>query len=82
MARKKEKRVATTNLTVRVDEEVRKEFDKFCANVGLTATTAVNMFIRTVVRMRTVPFIVTDTDDKHIVTKFENVEAQSQERGI
>lgn len=51
---------ATTNLTVRVDEDVRKEFDSFCENVGLNATSAVNMFIKTVVRTRTLPFIVTD----------------------
>ena len=55
---------STTNLTVRVDEETRKEFDRFCENVGLNATSAVNMFIRTVVRTRTLPFIITDNVDE------------------
>ena len=52
--------IATANLTVRVDEGTKKEFDSFCENVGLNATSAVNMFIKTVVRTRTLPFIVTD----------------------
>ncbi|MCL1997389.1 MAG: type II toxin-antitoxin system RelB/DinJ family antitoxin [Turicibacter sp.] len=66
---KRKVRAVTTNLTVRVDEQVRKEFDGFCDNVGLTATTAVNMFIRTVLRTRAVPFIVTDADDKAAITE-------------
>ena len=56
--------MATTNLTVRVDEDVRKEFDSFCENVGLNATSAVNMFIKAVLRTRTLPFVVTDIVDE------------------
>ena len=56
--------MATTNLTVRVDEDVRKEFDNFCENVGINATSAINMFIKTVIRTRTLPFIVTDNADR------------------
>jgi len=52
--------MATSNLTVRVDESTKRDFDTFCENVGLNATSAVNMFIKTVVRTRTLPFTVTD----------------------
>ena len=52
--------MATANLTISVDEGTKKEFDNFCENVGLSATSAVNMFIRTVVRTRALPFIITD----------------------
>jgi DNA-damage-inducible protein J len=54
--------ISTVNLTVRVDEVTKKEFDTFCENVGLNATSAVNMFIRAVVRTRALPFIVTDAN--------------------
>ena len=50
----------TVNLTIRVDEHTKKDFDGFCNNVGINATAAVNMFIKNVVRTRTLPFIVTD----------------------
>ena len=52
--------MATVNLTVRVDEQTKKEFDGFCNNVGINATAAVNMFIKNVVRTHALPFIVTD----------------------
>ncbi len=56
--------LATVNLTVRVDEGVKKDFDIFCENVGLNATAAVNMFIKAVVRTRTLPFEVTDVNSR------------------
>ena len=55
--------ISTVNLTVRVDENTKREFDSFCENVGLNATSAVNMFIKTVVRTRTLPFTVTDINE-------------------
>jgi len=82
--------MATTNLTVRVDENTKKEFDFFCENVGINATSAVNMFIKTVIRTRTLPFVITDTtneeqSNKIIMTKMKNaiqsMRAQSEENG-
>ena len=55
--------MSTVNLTVRVEENTKKEFDAFCENVGLNATAAVNMFIKAVVRTRSMPFIITDLHD-------------------
>jgi DNA-damage-inducible protein J len=48
------------NVTVRVDEEVKREFDEFCNNVGINITTAFNMFIKATLRTRQLPFPVTD----------------------
>ena len=69
--------MATANLTVRVDEVTKKEFDNFCENVGLNATSAVNMFIKTVVRTRALPFIVTDStaveqDNKVVMARMKD----------
>ena len=52
------------NVTFRVDEDVKTEFDKFCHNVGMNTTTALNMFIRATLRTRELPFTVTDNDQK------------------
>ena len=57
--------MSTSNITVRVDESTKKEFDAFCNNVGINPTSAVNMFIKNVLRTRTLPFIVTDTEEQH-----------------
>lgn len=50
----------TVSITVRVDEDVKKQFDTFCENVGMNLTTAMNMFMRAVIRTRQLPFTVTD----------------------
>ena len=52
--------MATTNITVRVDKEVKREFDIFCENVGINSTAAVNMLIKAVLRNCELPFPVTD----------------------
>ena len=55
--------MAQTTLNVRMDEEVKKEFDAFCAKVGINASVAVNMFARAVIRERRIPFEITDEVD-------------------
>jgi len=52
-----------TTLTVRMDDDIRKEFDAFCSKVGLTASGAVNVFIRAVLRERKIPFEITEEAD-------------------
>lgn len=47
-------------LSVRMDEDLKKEFDKFCADVGLNSSAAVNLFVRTVVREKRIPFEITN----------------------
>ena len=43
-------------LSVRIDENLKKEFDEFCAQVGLNSSVAVNLFVRTVLREKRIPF--------------------------
>ena len=55
--------MAQTTLNVRMDEDIKKEFDLFCSKVGLNASVAVNMFARAVLREKRIPFdITTETD--------------------
>jgi DNA-damage-inducible protein J len=51
-------------MNVRIDENVKKSFDEFCAEVGLNASVAVNMFVRAVLRSRSIPFSITDAVDE------------------
>ena len=50
-------------MNVRIDENIKKSFDEFCAEVGLNASVAVNMFVRAVLRSRSIPFAITDSAD-------------------
>jgi DNA-damage-inducible protein J len=54
--------MAVTTFSVRMDKEVKKQLDIFCANVGLNTTTAINIFARAVLRERKLPFEVADFD--------------------
>jgi len=55
--------MAQTTLNVRMDEEIKKQFDEFCSNVGLNTSVAINMFARAVLRERKIPFEITDETD-------------------
>ena len=48
--------MAQTTLSVRMDEQVKKQFDDFCNEVGLNASVAVNIFAKAVLRERRIPF--------------------------
>jgi addiction module RelB/DinJ family antitoxin len=43
-------------MTIRVDEGLKKSFDVLCDEFGLSNTAALNMFMKTVVRERRIPF--------------------------
>ena len=42
--------------SVRMDENLKRQFDELCENFGMNATTAFNVFARAVVRERKIPF--------------------------
>ncbi|MDR2649952.1 MAG: type II toxin-antitoxin system RelB/DinJ family antitoxin [Clostridiales bacterium] len=53
-------------MNVRIDENVKKNFDEFCAEVGMNASVAINMFVRAVLRSRSIPFEITNaTNDEN-----------------
>ena len=54
--------MSAVNVTVRIDEETKREFDAFCENVGMNITTAFNLFIRATLRSRMLPFPITDIE--------------------
>jgi DNA-damage-inducible protein J len=52
-----------TVLSVRIDEDSKRDFDIFCSKVGLNASVAVNIFVQTVLRKRKIPFEIADEVD-------------------
>ena len=45
-----------TSMTIRVDEQLKRSFDVLCDEFGLSNSAALNMFMKTVVRERRIPF--------------------------
>ena len=46
----------TANINIRMDANLKKQFEAFCADMGMTMTTAINIFARKAVRENRIPF--------------------------
>ena len=42
--------MATTNLNIRTDKDIKEQADQIFSELGLNMTTAINMFLRTTIR--------------------------------
>ena len=59
--------MAQTNVNIRMDEDTKKAFDAFCEEIGLSVSSAFNIFAKTVVREQRIPFELT-TETPNTVT--------------
>lgn len=50
--------MAQTNINIRIDENLKRQFDELCEELGLTMTTAINMFAKAMIREQGIPFEV------------------------
>ena len=50
--------MATTNLNIRTDKEIKEEAEKIFSELGLNMTTAINLFLRTTIREQGIPFML------------------------
>ncbi len=50
--------MAQTAMTIRMDADLKVQFDALCDEFGMSTNTAFNIFARTVVRSRKIPFII------------------------
>lgn len=48
--------MSQATISIRVDQTLKKKFDSLCEAFGLSATSAFNIFMKTVVRERRIPF--------------------------
>lgn len=48
--------MAQATFSVRMDETLKRQFDTLCSDFGMTASTAINVFAKAVVRERRIPF--------------------------
>ncbi|MBD5130597.1 MAG: type II toxin-antitoxin system RelB/DinJ family antitoxin [Ruminococcaceae bacterium] len=69
--------MAQTSINIRIDEELKKEFDSFCSDVGMSMTTAFCLFAKTVVRRHSIPFEITNLDENGL-TPAEAAELKSR----
>ena len=76
----------STNITIRINKETKRDFETFCDNVGINLTTAFNMFVKATLRARTLPFAVSDIDTRkqarlELQEAFEDLQKESLANG-
>ena len=75
--------MAQTNLTIRIDEGVKREAETLFNKIGLSMSAAINVFFRQAVREQAIPFELKPYDDYYTGANLERLKrsmAQS-ERG-
>jgi DNA-damage-inducible protein J len=55
--------MAQTALCIRIDTKLKKDFDMFCDSIGMSMSTAVNVFIKKAIREQRIPFDITASRD-------------------
>ena len=55
--------MAQTTICIRLDENLKKEFEQFCSSTGMSMSTAINIFITKSVREQRIPFDITANDE-------------------
>ena len=66
--------MAQTNVNIRMDEATKKAFDRFCEEIGISVSSAFNIFAKTVVREQRIPFeLTTEIPNAETKRAIENV---------
>ncbi len=64
-----------SNISIRIDDNLKQKFDSLCEEFGLTMSTAINMFVRTVVREQRIPFEISiNNPNAETIKAIEDVE--------
>ena len=60
--------MAQTSMTVRLDNKQKAIFDELCAQFGMSANTAINIFVKAVIRSKSIPFSIQAKEEEDEVT--------------
>jgi DNA-damage-inducible protein J len=74
--------MAQTTFTIRIDEDVKRDFNALCENIGLTMTTAFCVFAKKAISEQRIPFDLTANKDqfyseaniKHLTAIIDGIE--------
>ena len=77
--------MSQATISARIDSKDKKAFDTFCNNVGISSSSAINMFIKTVIRENRIPFsIINDPfySESNVNFLKEGIKALNNGKGI
>jgi DNA-damage-inducible protein J len=74
--------MATTNLNIRIDEDLKKQAESIFNELGLNMSTALTVFLRQTVRYKGIPFEMRlETPNAETLTAIEDVRLKRNLKG-
>ena len=76
--------MAQTNLNIRMDDNLKKSFDRLCSDLGMSMTTAICVFAKKAVMEQRIPFEVNANDPFYSSVNMERLRksaAQMEQTG-
>ena len=74
--------MAQSMFSVRMDEDLKQQFDNLCTAFGMNMSTAINVFARAVVREKKIPFEIkassSEMTRKDALDAFEELRSKAQ----
>ena len=78
--------MAQTTMTFRVDDSLKKDFDRLCDEFGLSNTAALTIFMKTMVRERRIPFAIKSLSEderrRRAMEAFERMREDAAKSGL
>ena len=75
--------MAISTFSVRMESDVKNELDKICAQLGLNTSVAINIFARTVIRGKRIPFEISlATGETAGANAFQALRKQAKANGV
>ena len=75
--------MANTSINIRMDSDLKRQFEAFCSDMGMTMTTAINIFAKKVVREYRIPFEIGGSiPDSETVAAIEEVKKMKADKNI
>ena len=72
----------TTNLNIKVDRDLKNQADLLFKAMGMTLTTAVNVFIRQAVQDQSIPFQISLDDKNQFHKLLDDMRAEASKQGF
>lgn len=73
--------MASTNMSIRIDSELKEQAEVILDQLGLTMTGSINMFLRQIVRDRAVPLSLSLSSEQSLYADLLNAKV-SREQGV
>lgn len=77
--------MAQATISARVDSSDKTAFDSFCNDVGISSSSAINMFIKAVLREHRIPFSINNDpfySESNMAFLKEGIQALNSGKGV